>query len=918
VYLTREGTRDYVLFGRESASGIDSKPDATDIGPVTAATAAQGTSPASYCFEDAAPATTYEATLAGVDVWPGDEGLIDLIPAGGRVLLSAVVRPDLSADVRADISSRGAAPIATGLAFVIVSGASSLVQNDSTQFTATGYNRFGQEVALSNVVWSADAGVISQSGLYTAGPVGVATVTATAGTISGRANISVLEAEAGLLLVSATEVPASTTITLSTEGEDDWTHYALAVGSDENRKSGVSPALIPTPVQLGTTRTDGRWYGSGTQPKFAWTGGAPTSEAETYSYRDVAWADQGAGNGWRFEIDVGSEELSTIKLWVRAYSETGNLSVSVADASITPYSTQLVQPLATPKWWEIEIEVEPLSATSVIVDWTAVGATGNIGIAGIALTIGTSAPPALTSWTVTPASVTVVEGAQVDFNASPRDQYNQYFPGEEIDTWGVSGGGNIAATANPNIATFTAAADGEGGPYTVTATGSSIPGTAAVTVTAASGSYPEIAFDAQYVADAIAHPFWNYETYESRGLGYNIQRVYLGLVAALHPTESVRNAAAQRAKETVTWMLASNTANFIPMINQYGVNNFLWAVPPYAAFFALCRRVPLIYNLLTPDDKERMDTYMRIQAWGTNMYNNPDHNDGQNEVGLHLTAFASFNYNKETPFHALPAQLVYWGSLSAYNAELAKYSLAYFDSTAGPSGYNWSLLFNLRWPQVVASLTSGATLVGTDAAAGRVNTYASGGAKQPLTVYKGKRIPVSPDLANTGNWVVPSAVASITPANVYIRNEVDENFSLTVKDSGCGLGDGSCAPTDAYGRIAPGYTTPYLGQICMAQEYNLSTRSSQPYVVASLGFSTVPMLAMLMATGWWKSPNATHDAALERIRKGLEIVYYRENRWWNPAVCKYENSTPLTLGNYGYDVRTKMFNPPLEWPGENV
>jgi hypothetical protein len=89
----------------------------------------------------------------------------------------------------------------------------------------------------------------------------------------------------------------------------------------------------------------------------------------------------------------------------------------------------------------------------------------------------TSAPPALTSITVSPASASVQTGGTRQFTATGLDQFGNPMSPQPTFTWFVSGGGTISASG-----LFTAGSTG-GGPFTVTAGSGSVSGTASVTVT---------------------------------------------------------------------------------------------------------------------------------------------------------------------------------------------------------------------------------------------------------------------------------------------------------------------------------------------------------------------------------------------------------------------------------------------------
>jgi hypothetical protein len=98
------------------------------------------------------------------------------------------------------------------------------------------------------------------------------------------------------------------------------------------------------------------------------------------------------------------------------------------------------------------------------------------GVSGTA-TVTVTAPPVLTTITVSPSSASVQTGRQQQFAATGYDQFGHPMSPQPSFTWLVSGGGSISATG-----LFTAGSSA-GGPFTITASSGSVSGTASVTVT---------------------------------------------------------------------------------------------------------------------------------------------------------------------------------------------------------------------------------------------------------------------------------------------------------------------------------------------------------------------------------------------------------------------------------------------------
>ncbi len=109
----------------------------------------------------------------------------------------------------------------------VTPGTATLVENGTQQFTAVGYDQFGQVLASQPAfTWSQVSGVgsVSAAGLYTAPAApGLATIAASSGGINGTASVTVNNAAPTVATpASATPSPvAGTTTNLSVLGADD-------------------------------------------------------------------------------------------------------------------------------------------------------------------------------------------------------------------------------------------------------------------------------------------------------------------------------------------------------------------------------------------------------------------------------------------------------------------------------------------------------------------------------------------------------------------------------------------------------------------------------------------------------------------------------------------------------------------------
>ena len=106
--------------------------------------------------------------------------------------------------------------------------------------------------------------------------------------------------------------------------------------------------------------------------------------------------------------------------------------------------------------------------------FTVTAANGTVsGTASVTVT----APPVLTTITISPASATVQTGQTQQFTATGRDQFGLLVSPQPTFTWSVIGVGGISSSG-----LFTAGLTA-GGPFAVTATSGAVSGTASVTVT---------------------------------------------------------------------------------------------------------------------------------------------------------------------------------------------------------------------------------------------------------------------------------------------------------------------------------------------------------------------------------------------------------------------------------------------------
>ena len=186
--------------------------------------------------------------LTGSVTWASDSPAIAAVGTGGLVIGNAMGTANISASSGTVANSTGitvTAPIL--LSLTISPGSATIAKGTSQQFTATGTYANGNTQNLTSAVnWSSSApsvAVIAARGLAAGTGIGSATITATAGTITATAELSVGQPA----LVSLAVTPANPSFALGTT-------QALAAigtysdGSTQNLTSAVTWTSSPTTV----------------------------------------------------------------------------------------------------------------------------------------------------------------------------------------------------------------------------------------------------------------------------------------------------------------------------------------------------------------------------------------------------------------------------------------------------------------------------------------------------------------------------------------------------------------------------------------------------------------------------------------------------------------------------------------------
>ncbi|MGE5612160.1 MAG: PA14 domain-containing protein, partial [Bacillota bacterium] len=175
--------------------------------------------------------------------------------------------------------------------------------------------------------------------------------------------------------VYAKDFAAGDVISLKQQNNGGLNMYGLVVQARETTNI--------TPIGNGTVQaadTPGK--------TFTWTGGFPTGSATA---TDDAIAVSGAGNGFRFTVPA-STVLRRLKVYVGAENTTGQLTATLSDGSVLPYTATLDatnQGLKTAVY-TIEYRAE-LANQTLTIDWTATKDGGRVILS--ASTLSDVAPP---------------------------------------------------------------------------------------------------------------------------------------------------------------------------------------------------------------------------------------------------------------------------------------------------------------------------------------------------------------------------------------------------------------------------------------------------------------------------------------------------------------------------------------------
>jgi hypothetical protein len=178
----------------------------------------------------------------------------------------------------------------------------------------------------------------------------------------------------GTLSGANAQQTVGSTVTLSTEGSNDWAHWGYS-GTTMARKSGVSK--ISNFSMLGGTAnryTDNR-------TSFNWTGGSPTASVSGTNTTGV-YVD-GLNNGFRFTVTPGDTAEHTVKVYVGGWNSGGTLTASAP--GVTSYSNASYSGTGT-YYAVYTLTYRAASATDVLtLDWRMTSGSGNVTLQAVTL-----------------------------------------------------------------------------------------------------------------------------------------------------------------------------------------------------------------------------------------------------------------------------------------------------------------------------------------------------------------------------------------------------------------------------------------------------------------------------------------------------------------------------------------------------
>ncbi|WP_292367048.1 MULTISPECIES: Ig-like domain-containing protein [unclassified Methanoculleus] len=411
VTATAEG-----VTGTAIVTVTDEEPVATSITVAPAAITLEIDDTVTF---SAAVLDQFGGEMSGVDVaWESSDPTVGTIDADGLFTALATGNTTVTATA-GDASGTAAVTVSAEgpvLESIEVAPAAVTLEIDGTeQFTATAFDQFGNEMSGVEIAWTGDNETVgtvdNSSGLFTALAAGTATVTASAGDVSGTATVTV-EETAAPVVASIEVTPVTATIMIGDTQEFD------AVCSDEsgNTMPGVPVTWSCSDPTVGTVDDTGLFtaLAAGTATVTASAGDVSRTATVTVCAEEPALAKIAVVPS-AATLEIGD----SLQFDAVAFDRFGNI---VEDAGIT---------------WECSDscvgEIDECGVFTALDDGTATVTACGDGAEGTATVTVNCDDPVLSSIVVTPSVITLAKNDTAAFTATALDQDGCEMSGVMID-----------------------------------------------------------------------------------------------------------------------------------------------------------------------------------------------------------------------------------------------------------------------------------------------------------------------------------------------------------------------------------------------------------------------------------------------------------------------------------------------------
>jgi len=370
-------------------------------------------------------------------------------------------------------------------------------------------------------------------------------------------------------------------------------------------------------------------------------------------------------------------------------------------------------------------------------------------------------------------------------------------------------------------------------------------------------------FDQALIDEAMAEPVDLDGNTRSRHAA-----IMLAVVARLHPNATSSSGALVRER------VATYIHSFLSPGNDprnTGVQGPGFGATAAVAIIAVARYTPAVWNLVSTDDRNRADWYMRVAA----IVGNRKHNEANNcHRSFGLDNGGGSAPNQRPDMRQMTYVWIYFGSADAVNNVLTAFNYDTYINQFDANGWSNN---KFEWTKEnVREITENGGTFGNC-------TVNPDGASRPFNEVRGRI--ASPPLDCAGFGFAPdSKLLPYTPINVFRREEHEFQLGSQVVDRSCKQNpDAAC---NEFGRLLSGAPSPHLGQIGMFFEYNLNTRSSPEYVTLGGNLSIVHY-AILAALGFWDSGNPAYDEMEDRFWIAMDDAFYKNDKGWFDNVTAY-------------------------------